>query len=298
MTQINQRKRALYAFEFPDKSVYVGLTCDYNIRYKAHLKNSTKIIEKTEKMGHEFIMFNEWFNPKLAAKKEVALINEYKRNAWAVLNRTRGGELGSNILKWDRKKILEYVRTCKDYPEFTKKEPSAWAAAKKTNMLREIGSILKKRKLWNRSSVLREAKKHKTKSSFHKKSCGAWSYAKKNGFLNECYAHMKIKNDHTRKWSHEAIIKELKKYKSKSDLRKNQSGLYAKLIKTKKGRSYLSCYESLIKPNGYWTKEKMEKIALKYKHKRDLRLEYPTLRERATKMGIWNDICSHMTRPS
>ena len=61
----NHYYRMLYAFEFPDKSVYVGLTYNYNKRYQHHMKNNQKIINKTHKMGHTFIMYNKKFSKNL-----------------------------------------------------------------------------------------------------------------------------------------------------------------------------------------------------------------------------------------
>lgn len=42
----NRNRRMLYSFEFSDKSVYVGLTYNYKIRYASHMKKSKDIIKK------------------------------------------------------------------------------------------------------------------------------------------------------------------------------------------------------------------------------------------------------------
>ena len=299
MVSKNNSKRALYVFEFPDNSAYIGLTHNYDRRYNQHMRDSVRIIKKTDEIGHEFIMYNDWMAPAKAAKEEVKLIQQYKDDGWKVLNRTRGGELGSNIIKWTEEEILKYAKSCKDYREFTLKLPSVWNSAKRQGLIDKVSKILDKARnggYWDKEKALEEARRHKTKSSFHAKSGGAWSYAKKNGFLEECQDHM-VEPDRTRKWTHDKIMTELVKYKSISEMRSHQQGLYSILHRMENGDQYLGYYEKLIKPNGYWSEERMREIASTYKYKKDLRKDYPVIRYAASKMGIWDDICSHMERP-
>lgn len=54
----NRFFRAIYAFEHPDKTVYVGLTCDYDRRYAEHMRNSDILIEKEKIGGQIFVKLN------------------------------------------------------------------------------------------------------------------------------------------------------------------------------------------------------------------------------------------------
>lgn len=87
-------KRQLYAFEFPDKSVYVGLTYNYDSRYNEHMSKNKLIIKKTNEMGHTFVMFNTFYSYDVVGKKEALLIDKYRKKGWKILNKAKAGGLG------------------------------------------------------------------------------------------------------------------------------------------------------------------------------------------------------------
>ena len=88
-------KRALYAFEYPDKSVYVGLTYNYELRYRQHMTNNKLLIKKYKKGGQTFKKFNIWYSKDIVGHKEAELIEKYRKNGWTILNKAKAGNLGS-----------------------------------------------------------------------------------------------------------------------------------------------------------------------------------------------------------
>jgi hypothetical protein len=100
-------KRYIYAFEFEDKSVYIGLTYNPNKRYSDHFtgNNSTRSAVKhhNEVNGVNFkfkILTTEPVHKDLAGKLEEDTIELYKNGGWSILNRAKAGALGGNQRKW------------------------------------------------------------------------------------------------------------------------------------------------------------------------------------------------------
>lgn len=189
--QGNLARRKLYAFEFPDKSVYVGLTLDYNKRYNGHMNKSKIIIEKTNKIGHTFIMFNELFSVNIVGKKEEELINSYKLKGWKILNKYKAGGLGHSIFKWNKENLKKEAKKYKTRNEFKENSSGAYSAAKRLKIFEDVCLHMKPLFRWKIEDVKKEALKYKNKRDFKKKSSRAYSKAYKSNILNEICKHMK-----------------------------------------------------------------------------------------------------------
>jgi predicted GIY-YIG superfamily endonuclease len=96
----SQYERAVYAFEFDDHSVYVGLTFDYDVRYREHLTQDKHIGRKLKTTPAKYVRFNQWFSLDEAAKEEARRIDEYDKSGWKILNRAKPGGVGSRPRKW------------------------------------------------------------------------------------------------------------------------------------------------------------------------------------------------------
>ena len=82
-------KRCLYAFEFSDNSVYVGLTYDARKRFwQHHHERNSKVYMKIKETGEEpvFKILTDFLDYEIVGKKECDTINEYKINGWKILN--------------------------------------------------------------------------------------------------------------------------------------------------------------------------------------------------------------------
>lgn len=295
----NRHKRAIYAFEFEDKSVYVGLTYNYDKRYDAHMKGTQRIIDKTNEMGHEFIMFNEYFDMETASKKEAEKIAEYESKGWEILNKAKAGALGGNIRKWTKKAVLEEALKYNSIAEFNSANPSAYSAALNLGLKNEIKSHMTNLRrpdgYWTKERVLKEAKKYNTKSEFHKNAPSAFAYSKKLGIRDECYQHMK-KPSRTQKWTKDKIIEEALKYNSRSDFQKGSRGAY-KAANAQGIRDEVCAHmEYKVKPNGTWTKNKIKKEAKKYKLRSHFKKNAGSAYQAAKRLNILDEVCSHMSK--
>lgn len=104
MKSINQLEfpRLIYAYEFEDKSIYIGLTKNFNQR-KLHRNRNIKdsvtayIIQTGLKPKIKFL--TNLIPAELAQLKEQEFIDKYRNEGYNILNKVRGGSLGGSITK-------------------------------------------------------------------------------------------------------------------------------------------------------------------------------------------------------
>lgn len=94
-------KRLIYAFEFTDKSVYIGLTYDSEERYRGHFINEHKnkstpfkYFEKTN-LNPEFKLLTDYVDVELAIKLEGEYLEKYRQDGWNILNKKKTGGIGN-----------------------------------------------------------------------------------------------------------------------------------------------------------------------------------------------------------
>jgi hypothetical protein len=102
-------RRLIYAFEFSDKSVYVGLTFNIEKRKSDHLLSNKsavhKFIQKT-KLDYEFKVLSDYLDRDNASIEEGKFLKIYKDNGWRILNRIKTGGLGGDIRKWTKETCI------------------------------------------------------------------------------------------------------------------------------------------------------------------------------------------------
>ena len=193
----NLFKRMIYAYEFPDKHVYVGLTYNEQKRKYEHLYEKkgpvSKHIEKT-KIKPIYKKLSDFEEVELAKKLEQYYIDQYKSLGFKLLNRSKAGALGGNKTIWTKEAChevaLKFVRRrdFANHPDYG----GAYNAAIKHKWLNEICSHMTDGNIrWNKELCINEAKKYKSKNQFQKNSGGAYNYASRNKLLEEIYLLMK-----------------------------------------------------------------------------------------------------------
>ena len=154
----NHFKRGIYAIEFEDGSVYVGLTYNYTERFNQHKRNSSnKSVRNKINDGikHEFIAFEKYFSPEKAVLEEKKKAEEYINRGFKLINIGKLGG-GASLGGGGKNRVK----------------------GKSTN-LQDIK--------WNKPSVLETAKKCSSRSEFKTVYSGAWRHARHHGYLNECH---------------------------------------------------------------------------------------------------------------
>jgi len=102
----NKSNRLIYAFEFSDNSVYVGLTYNINIRKSQHLSTEAspvfKHINKTN-LWPKTVLHTDYIEVEKAVLKEEEVLNKYKNSGWTTLNKIKTGSLGFGYNKNKKK---------------------------------------------------------------------------------------------------------------------------------------------------------------------------------------------------
>ena len=89
----------------------------------------------------------------------------------------------------------------------------------------------------------------------------------------------------TKKWTREACYKEAKKYKTRGKFQKGNGSAYNAARRNGWMDDY-DWFETVHKPNGYWTLEKCEEMALKCKTRSEMAKKYPCAYQVALKKEL------------
>jgi hypothetical protein len=114
-----KEKRMIYALEFPNNYVYVGLTNDFDMGIKKHLedygvhgKNISPVLRHMEETGHTPTIFKvtDYVDIKEATMLEYETLKQYLNNGWTALNMKPTGSLGGNKFKYTPIQIRDIAK--------------------------------------------------------------------------------------------------------------------------------------------------------------------------------------------
>jgi hypothetical protein len=225
----NQYKRMIYAYEFTDKYVYVGLTYNEQKRKEEHLVDKRGPVAKHISMSGlfpEYKKLEEYIDVEKAKELEQYHIDKYKKEGWLVINKTKAGALGTNDTYWTKEKCKEIAL------HYNKKEDLRFApglgglynAARKRGWWDEICSHMKGgNRKWTKEELIKTAKDFNTRGQFGKKEPSAYSTALHNGWLDEVCVHMK---NVLKKWNYESCKKEASDFNKMTDFQKKSPSAY------------------------------------------------------------------------
>ena len=299
----NLFQRCIYAFEFSDNYVYVGLTDNFKRREKQHL-NQIKSpvyqhIQETQIKPTAKIL-NEYTDRTLAQKLEKFYLDDYFKKGWNILNSAKPGALGGKYIYWTKERCIEAGKKCRTKSEFIKFYNGAYASSLKNGWYDEVSahmiSPIAKPQKWDFNKVQTEALKYSTRNEFALKCYPAYNYARKNKILNKVCSHM-VHPTPLRKWTLEALKKEAKKYNSRSEFQSKNSSAYSIAAKENLLDEICVHMNPLREAPNYWTKEKCQERALLYKTKSDFKKHDGSAYTTAVREKWLNEICTHMTKP-
>jgi hypothetical protein len=217
------KKRMVYAYEFSDNYVYIGLTYHKDKRNDQHMKSGPvyKHIQETGLIPIR-IEISDYIDAQDASKLEQLTENKYRNEGWNILNQAKTGLLGGNILIWTPETVRNESQKYKTLSDFRNYSPKAYNAARRNGWLPELG-LLNTQIKWDFDSVQKEAMKYKTRKEFSLNSKGAYVFALRNKILDDITKHMDVKKI---KWTKELANTEALKYKTKGDFAKNSKKAY------------------------------------------------------------------------
>ena len=188
-TNGNKYNRCVYAIEFSDRSVYIGLSYNSEKRYNQHLdvKNNSIVLRHHKKTGliPTIKRLTEYIDVEEASKLEKLKLKEYLNDGWLILNIAKCGNVGGKTIKWTKERCEEESNKYKSRNEFKINSPHAYNAARRNKWIDEICNHMNNNiTKWDRKSCEEESKKFKNREEFKKKSSGAYGYAYRNGLLD------------------------------------------------------------------------------------------------------------------
>jgi len=184
----------IYGYFFDDKTVYIGRTLKPNKRDIDHRKESRcdSVFKYSKHLNVEIppmIIIEKELTIEDGKKREQFWIDYYRNNGYNILNKQKGGGIGSLAFnKYTKEKILEEASKYKTRKEFKTKSPNFYYHAWKIGLLKEIIPSVQvtKRGFWQiRKNVEEKSKEFETLEEFSKKSKGAYDAAVKGGYLKE-----------------------------------------------------------------------------------------------------------------
>ena len=137
----NREKRCIYAVEFEDNHIYIGLTYNTRARFSDHLKDiNSGVYKHIQKTGliPIFKKLTDYIDVVDASKLEGITSQSYKKAGWILLNKAKCGAVGGGTLKWTKDKCIEEAMGCKTKGEFKKKNRSAYNSALSHKWIDEI----------------------------------------------------------------------------------------------------------------------------------------------------------------
>lgn len=199
----NRFKRMIYAFEFSDKSVYIGLTYNSEIREAQHLNPTQRkksavyeYIKKTN-LQPKFIELTSYVDKDQAIINENKFVEQYKAEGWNILNKNKTGSIGGgggNILKWTYETCKSDALKYQIKNEWRINSSRAYCVACKNNWLEEccihMIEINKPKNYWKIEMCKIDALKYNHKIEWKKNSPGAYDSALNNKWVDECTKHM------------------------------------------------------------------------------------------------------------
>jgi hypothetical protein len=192
----NFSQRGIYAFEFSDNCVYVGLTYNFADRKCNHLANKdSKVYQHISQTGLTpvFKILHNYIDMKLAADLEGEFLNDYIERGWIPLNVQKTGNLGGSSPFYTHKRVLEIAHSCKTLVEFRTNYDQAYQAARKHRWLAEIkkflpASVNQYGDFKNTyEEVMAYARECKTYREFSLGNPSAAAFAKRNDFIEEIH---------------------------------------------------------------------------------------------------------------
>lgn len=199
----NYNKRKIYTFEFNDNTVYVGLSYNPDERKKQHLRRKDSPVFQhilTTQSSYVFkILSSNWLNKDTAAEEEKAFILQYKNSGWILLNRAKGGSLGSaSELKYKKDQIIAIAKKYHKRWDFQKGAKGMYLFALKHGWLDEVCAHMDKNESldYSEEGMAKIVSEYPTMAMLRKENEYAYRIIKKNNWEKKFYP---IKWNHTRK---------------------------------------------------------------------------------------------------
>jgi predicted GIY-YIG superfamily endonuclease len=234
MTPIgNKKMRCVYSISVVGKKIiYIGLTGYFERRIRDHFETQ-RIKSLIKEHGKSSIItkkLTKYILADEAIKIENKFIKSYRKKKYIVLNQAKAGSLGGTTVKWTKEKILNEAKKYPTIKDWLKKDKLSYSAAWSMNILNQATKHMVRlwEKKWTDEKVIKAALKFKSFKDWLEKDKNSYAAAQKRKLLNDprITNYLKKVMGKTSKWTMVKVIKEAKKYKSRSVWKKNSPSSY------------------------------------------------------------------------
>ena len=186
----------IYVYEFPDlKYAYIGRTVYPTRRDSEHRKPGSSVYEFAKK--HNITIptpkyIKTGLNPYTeGATAEQDTIKQYESTGWTLINKSKGGELGSLVsMKYSKKKCMVTAQKYVYKIDFLRNDPSIYRFAKAHGYLdsyKWLMSTITPASHWTYENCATEASKYCSRREFLACNQSAYNAAKKNKWLDKFF---------------------------------------------------------------------------------------------------------------
>ena len=192
----NRYKRCIYAIEFDDNHVYIGLTFNFDKRIQDHFnKLSAKSSAREYYLNNLNVKYNpiqltDYLDKTTASYKEGEFVSKYKDNGWVVLNKAKTGTLGGNLKS--NLTVEDVLNTAIKYDSpvdlINSKDKKAYYFAVDHKILDKLVYAKPHRifKRWNKESCLKACSKYKNyQDLIHSPDYSAYQYAQRHKLIDQ-----------------------------------------------------------------------------------------------------------------
>lgn len=298
-------KRYIYAFEFPDNHVYVGLTHNLNKRKFNHLndyRGTSPVFKHIKETGldYEFkVVFDEPFHKDVASEMEGKVLDDYISRGWVPLNKAKPGALGGSRKIWTYEKIKEVLKGIETITEAKNKLPNhvfpiirenGWVGDFIKPLIDDSGRIM-----WTVELALEKVKEYSVRKELQRDFPGLHKFLFKNGLI-DLIPKTKPRKKHLLKdkYTKEEVYEYCLKFPNAEDIKNTNREYYTcakkngwwddivQLVKKKRGIKSKYSYEDCLT------------TTLSYKHKSDFQEENSGMFKVILKNGWWEEMSKHM----
>ena len=297
-------RRCIYAFEFPDNHVYVGLTCNLRRRELSHLNSKKSAVYRhIEESGKspQLIVVHDYMEKEQAQELEAETIWIYKEKGWIILNKVKAGALGALPRKWTKERCMSALKNCHSLSEFKSCYSSAYYSCQANNWLDEVYQLYPEN--YTIDEIRNEASKYKYRKDFWRYSRDAYNSAYRQGVLSKVCAEFSLivtssdlEEDIVSSNIQEHTLENLKavaqKYQTKRAFKDGDRSAYNQACRL----HILQLVCSHMKKPKIWTTEECAAIASNYSQRSDFRKNDKKAYDAARDHGWLDIICAHMPK--
>ncbi len=228
----------VYAYEFESfHAVYIGRTLKrrVNDRDKEHIyvdKDAVHIFaKKNNTQVPDMKILADNLTLADGVEKEGYFLERYRKEGWAILNRTKTGGIGLIARnKWSKKACYEEASKYTTRGAFAKHSSRAYEVARQNGWLEQYTWFEEKQKAagyWDvYENCYEAASKCKTKTEFSKKYNRAYVVSTQNDWIKHFNWFNIKRTAHNKKWDYNTVMAEAKKYRTKKEFGTNARGAY------------------------------------------------------------------------